>query len=75
MQLIERYDGMFTTDFESNKQLLNKVAVFRSKELRNEVAGYITRYMMSKGVGKEGLNMQEQEQVQEQEDIKEQVQE
>lgn len=46
MQLLERYDGMFTTDFESNKELLEKIAVFRSKELRNEVAGYITRYVM-----------------------------
>ncbi len=64
MQLIERYDGTFTTDFESNKQLLNKIAVFRSKELRNEVAGYITRYMMgSSNIAnkkEEEENMQEQ---------------
>jgi|FaiFalFF_MnMetaG_3_1042247.scaffolds.fasta_scaffold00310_21 small subunit ribosomal protein S17e len=64
MQLIERYDGAFTTDFESNKQLLNKIAVFRSKELRNEVAGYITRYMMgSSNIAnkkEEEENMQEQ---------------
>ncbi|MEM4400718.1 MAG: 30S ribosomal protein S17e [Candidatus Nitrosocaldus sp.] len=46
MQLLERYDGMFTTDFESNKELLEKIAIFRSKELRNEVAGYITRHVM-----------------------------
>ncbi|MCS7141847.1 MAG: hypothetical protein NZ888_06650 [Candidatus Nitrosocaldus sp.] len=46
MQLLERYDGMFTADFESNKELLDKIAVFRSKELRNEVAGYITRHIM-----------------------------
>jgi small subunit ribosomal protein S17e len=64
MQLIERYDGAFTTDFESNKQLLNKIAIFRSKELRNEVAGYITRYMMSSSnianKKEEEENMQEQ---------------
>ncbi|MEM2049191.1 MAG: hypothetical protein QW181_06055, partial [Candidatus Nitrosocaldus sp.] len=36
------------TDFESNKELLEKIAVFRSKELRNEVAGYITRHIMRK---------------------------
>ncbi|GBC72759.1 hypothetical protein HRbin04_00151 [archaeon HR04] len=48
MQLLERYDGMFSTDFESNKELLDKIAVFRSKELRNEVAGYITRHIMRK---------------------------
>ncbi|MEM4357495.1 MAG: 30S ribosomal protein S17e [Candidatus Nitrosocaldus sp.] len=48
MQLLEKYDGMFSTDFESNKELLEKIAVFRSKELRNEVAGYITRHIMRK---------------------------
>ncbi len=48
MQLLERYDGMFSTDFESNKELLDKIAIFRSKELRNEVAGYITRHIMRK---------------------------
>jgi len=63
MQLIERYDGVFTTDFESNKQLLNKIAVFRSKELRNEVAGYITRYMMGSS---DLANKKEEEGMQEQ---------
>jgi Ribosomal protein S17E len=65
MQLIERYDGVFTTDFESNKQLLNKIAVFRSKELRNEVAGYITRYMMGSS---DLANKKEEEGMQEQEE-------
>ncbi len=63
MQLIERYDGAFTTDFESNKQLLNKIAIFRSKELRNEVAGYITRYMMGRS---DLANKKEEEIIQEQ---------
>ncbi|MFN4336993.1 MAG: 30S ribosomal protein S17e [Candidatus Nitrosocaldus sp.] len=52
MQLLERYDGMFTTDFESNKELLERIAVFRSKELRNEVAGYITRHVMRRSSAK-----------------------
>ena len=45
LQLIERYPNLFTTDFEKNKELLNSIAIFRSKELRNKVAGYITDHM------------------------------
>lgn len=61
-QLLERYDGMFSTDFESNKELLDKIAVFRSKELRNEVAGYITRHIMRKASA-QTTTMDEEEEV------------
>ena len=53
MQLLERYTDMFTDDFEKNKGILNKVAVIRSKGLRNEVAGYITIYMKGQMNNKE----------------------
>jgi small subunit ribosomal protein S17e len=46
-QLLERYGEMFSIDFDKNKEVLNKVAVIRSKGLRNEIAGYITGYMRS----------------------------
>ncbi len=68
MQLIERYNGLFTTDFEANKQLLNRVAVFHSKELRNEVAGYITRYMMRQQGAVVEQHGEEQVQIQERDD-------
>ncbi len=45
MQLLERYGDMFSIDFDKNKEVLNKVAIIRSKGLRNEIAGYITGYM------------------------------
>ncbi len=45
LQLLEKYPTLFTTQYEDNKEALNKVAEFRSKELRNMVAGYITSYM------------------------------
>jgi small subunit ribosomal protein S17e len=38
---------MFSNDFDKNKEVLEKVAIIRSKGLRNEVAGYITGYMRS----------------------------
>jgi len=45
MQLLERHGDMFGMDFDKNKDVLTKIAVLRSKNLRNEVAGYITGYM------------------------------
>jgi len=47
MQLLEMYGSMFGIDFDKNKEVLSKVAIIRSKGLRNEVAGYITAYMRS----------------------------
>jgi small subunit ribosomal protein S17e len=41
--LLERFGDRFTTDFERNKRVLAEVAVIRSKQLRNELAGYITK--------------------------------
>ena len=52
MQLLERYGDMFSTDFDKNKEVISKVAIIRSKGLRNEIAGYITGYMRSGMNGK-----------------------
>ena len=47
-ELLAKYPDRFTTDFEHNKRELNKIAVIRSKELRNKIAGYIVRYLKIK---------------------------
>jgi small subunit ribosomal protein S17e len=44
IEILKKYPDQFTDDFEENKQVLNKIAEFQSKSLRNKVAGYITRY-------------------------------
>ncbi len=49
LQLIERYPDLFTNEYEKNKEAVSKVAIFRSKELRNRVVGYITSYMSKMG--------------------------
>ncbi|MEM0287118.1 MAG: 30S ribosomal protein S17e [Nitrososphaerota archaeon] len=44
LQLINEYHDKFSSDYENNKKVLTEIAIFRSKSLRNEVAGYISRY-------------------------------
>jgi len=47
-ELIERYPNIFTTDFEKDKELLNKYAEIDSKHLRNRIAGYIVNLLKIK---------------------------
>ncbi len=39
---MERFPDKFTTDFESNKKLVDTFTNISSKKLRNKVAGYIS---------------------------------
>ncbi|MGP3668248.1 MAG: 30S ribosomal protein S17e [Candidatus Bathyarchaeota archaeon] len=41
-QLIEKYPEVFTEDFEKNKKVVGEVLKTNSKEVKNQVAGYIT---------------------------------
>jgi small subunit ribosomal protein S17e len=42
-ELLERYPDKFTSDFNENKETVKNFAIVRSKELRNKIAGYITK--------------------------------
>ncbi len=41
-RLFEKHADKFSTDFSSNKEIVNQLADIRSKKLRNVIAGYIT---------------------------------
>jgi small subunit ribosomal protein S17e len=45
MQVLERYRDRFTTNYAENKKTLDQVAVIRSKALKNEMAGFITKFI------------------------------
>jgi small subunit ribosomal protein S17e len=45
LDLIQKHKEEFTLDFEQNKKVIEKYISFRSKSLRNMVAGYITGYI------------------------------
>lgn len=45
MEVLEKHKSDFGQDFSDNKKALDKVTVIRSKGLKNEIAGYITKYI------------------------------
>ena len=45
MEILAVHKEKFGTDFNENKQVLNQISIVRSKELKNELAGYITKYI------------------------------
>lgn len=47
-ELIEKYPNIFSTDFNENKDLLNKYAEIDSKHLRNRISGYIVNLLKIK---------------------------
>jgi small subunit ribosomal protein S17e len=42
-KLMELYPSEVSEDFEKNKELVSKYLDIRSRKLRNQVAGYLTR--------------------------------
>jgi small subunit ribosomal protein S17e len=43
--IIEEHGDKFTTNFEKNKKIIEKVREIESKKIRNVVTGYITKEM------------------------------
>lgn len=41
-EIFEKNAEKFTDDFEQNKKLVDQFAYFKSKKMRNIVAGYVT---------------------------------
>ncbi|MGI0004582.1 MAG: hypothetical protein ACREAX_04715 [Candidatus Nitrosotenuis sp.] len=51
-QVLERHKEKFTADFAENKKLLEQIAIIRSKGLKNEIAGYITKFIKRENASK-----------------------
>jgi small subunit ribosomal protein S17e len=76
MELMTTYKGKFDNDFAHNKQVLNEVAIVRSKGLKNEIAGYISTYIkreLEEKQEKEADTVAHNEHVDETEEIEEQI--
>lgn len=44
-ELLNRYPDKFNVDFQQNKKTIDEIAKVRSKELRNQIAGFIASYI------------------------------
>ena len=44
-EVLDEHKPKFGEDFADNKKVLDQVAVIRSKGLKNEIAGYITKFI------------------------------
>ena len=45
MEVLKDQRDMFGVDFDKNKEALNQISIIRSKMLKNELAGYITKFI------------------------------
>jgi len=45
MEILETSKEKFSTDFRENKKILDDIAIVRSKGLKNQLAGFITRFI------------------------------
>ncbi|MCE2509356.1 MAG: hypothetical protein J4G04_08765, partial [Nitrosopumilaceae archaeon] len=43
MEVLEKYEDSFGENFEDNKRALMKISTITSKELKNKIAGFITK--------------------------------
>jgi len=48
MDLLNKYQSSFGTDFEQNKLRVSEYTDIKNKTIRNRVAGYITRMLRRK---------------------------
>lgn len=55
MEVLGLHKDKFGIDFANNKKMLDEISIIRSKGLKNEIAGYITKLL------KKELNQQEKE--------------
>ncbi|MGB9675317.1 MAG: 30S ribosomal protein S17e [Candidatus Nanoarchaeia archaeon] len=51
-ELLTLHQNKFSSNFESNKKVLNEIAEFPTKKLRNLIAGYITKEMKKAKIAK-----------------------
>ena len=45
MEVLKDNKDMFGDNFDQNKEALNKISTITSKMLKNELAGYITKFI------------------------------
>ena len=55
MEVLKDNKSMFGVNFDENKKALNKISTITSKILKNELAGYITKFILTNSNTAPGL--------------------
>ena len=50
IELVDKYPDQFTEDYEHNKQTVGELTDVQTVDMRNKIAGYVTRYRKKKKV-------------------------
>jgi small subunit ribosomal protein S17e len=58
--ILQRHPEAFSSDYEKNKKALFELAVIPSKQLRNHIAGYITKSLKEESAPDEGTEEETQ---------------
>ncbi len=59
-ELVRRFPDKFTANFDENKRLVSLLLEGATTKIRNQIAGYITRYLASEEVEEEIEEPQEE---------------
>ena len=52
-ELVKRFPDKFTGDFENNKHMVNSLVTGGTPKVRNQIAGYITRFLAAEAAEQE----------------------
>lgn len=52
-ELVKRFPDKFTRDFENNKHMVNSLVTGGTPKVRNQIAGYITRFLAAEAAEQE----------------------
>mmetsp|Transcript_2423 Transcript_2423/g.9127 ORF Transcript_2423/g.9127 Transcript_2423/m.9127 type:complete len:134 (-) Transcript_2423:44-445(-) len=61
--IVEKYYTKLSPDFQTNKKVVEEIAIIPSKRMRNKIAGYVTHLMkrIAKGGRVRGISLKLQE--------------
>ena len=60
-EILSEHKEKFGTDFGENKKILDSISIIRSKGLKNELAGFITKFIKKEILDKELTEQRNQE--------------
>ena len=58
-ELVRRFPNRFSTSFEENKKLVGSLVTGGSVKVRNQIAGYITRFLVVRDIESPDENLEE----------------